>query len=812
MNTLWQDLRYGFRSLLKSKGFTFIAVLALGLGIGANSAIFSVVNSVLLRPLPFERPEELVAVQGRNERDGSLFTEHSYPNYVDLRDQSRSFAYVAAYSPSTAFITGGDEPERVRGIIASADLFPMLGVEPALGRVYTREEDKPGVQRTIVLSYGLWQRRFGGDPKIVGQQIPLGSAQALVLGVMPQGFKYPLGGSDNYDFWMPLANVASQSELTGRGLVFLPIAARLKTGVPLEQAQAEANTIAARLAMQYPETNTGQGYALKALHENLVGDLRPALLVLLAAVGCVLLIACANVANLLLARAAARHKEISIRTALGASRWRIVRQLLTESLLLAVLGGALGLLIAMWGIDLLLAATPADLPRLNEITLDGRVVAFNAAMTLLTGIVFGLAPALQASKTDLNEALKDGGRGMSEGGGRRSRLRNALVVAEVAISLVLLVGAGLLVQSFMRLLNVTPGFNPERVMTLDLVVGRKKYPDSAQQVAFLQNLLQRTAALPGVEAVGLVNPLPLNGNFDAYSFGFPGRAPFAHGEEPSADRRIISPDYFRAMNINVQRGRAFSERDARDAPPVCIINETFARRHFAGTDPLGQRIEFTDTEDAPPREVVGVVADVRHAGLDAPAGLEYYVPYSQAASGRLTLVARTASPDPASIMPALRGLIRELDKDMPLWNVRTMNTLMSESVARRRFNMLLLGLFALVALLLASLGIYGVMSYTVTQRTHEIGIRLALGAQPPDVLRMVLKQGMLLAAIGVALGLVCSLVLTRSMSSLLYGVSATDPLTFGLITVLLVVVAFAANYIPARRATRVDPMTALRYE
>ncbi|HEV2802105.1 MAG TPA: ABC transporter permease [Pyrinomonadaceae bacterium] len=811
METLIQDLRYGFRSLLKSKGFTFVAVLALALGIGANSAIFSVVNSVLLRPLPFERPEELVAVQGRNERDGSLFTEHSYPNYVDLRDQSQSFAHVVAYSPTTAFITGGEEPERVRGVIASADLFPMLGVQPVLGRVYTREEDKPGVQRTIVLSYGLWQRRYGADPKIVGQEIPLGSTPAVVLGVMPQGFKYPLGGNDNYEFWMPLANAMSQSDLTGRGSVFLPIAARLKQGVRVEQAQAEANTIAARLAMQYPATNTGQGYALKALHENLVGDLRPALLVLLAAVGCVLLIACANVANLLLARAAARHKEISIRTALGASRWRIIRQLLTESLLLALMGGALGLLIAMWGIDLLLAATPADLPRLNEVTLDGRVIAFNAAMTLLTGIVFGLAPALQASKADLNEALKDGGRVSGEGG-RRSKLRGALVVAEVAISLVLLVGAGLLVQSFMRLLNVTPGFDAERVMTLDLVAGRRKYPDSAQQTALIQNLLQRTSALPGVEAVGVVNPLPLNGNFDAYNFAFPGRAAFAPGEEPNADRRIISPDYFRAMSIALQRGRAFSDRDARDAPPVCTINETFARRYFADTDPVGQRIAFTDAPDAPAREVVGVVADVRHAGLDAPAGLEYYVPYSQAAFGRLTLVTRTASQDPASIMPALRSLIREIDKDLPLWNVRTMNTLMSESVARRRFNMILLGIFALVALLLASLGIYGVMSYTVTQRTHEIGIRLALGAQPPDVLKMVLKQGMLLAAAGVALGLVCSFALTRSMSSLLYGVSATDPATFGLITLLLVLVAFAANYIPARRATRVDPLTALRYE
>jgi predicted permease len=809
METLMQDLRYGFRSLLRSKGFTLVAVLALALGIGANSAIFSVVNAVLLRPLPFDMPEQLMTVQGRNERDGSVFNEHSYPNYVDLRDQSRSFAHVAAYSPTTAFITGGEEPERVRGVIASADLFPLLGVQPALGRVFTREEDKPGAPRTVVLSYGLWQRRFGADPKIVGQEIPLGSP-TLVLGVMPQGFKYPLGG-DNYDFWMPLSNSVAASDLTGRGSVFLPIVARLRAGVPLEQAQAEADTIASRLAMQYPETNAGQGYALKPLHENLVGDLRPALLVLLGAVGCVLLIACANVANLLLARAAARQKEISIRTALGASRWRIVRQLLTESLLLAFMGGALGLLIAMWGIDLLLAASPADLPRLNEVALDGRAVGFTVAMTLLTGVIFGLAPALQASKADVNDALKDGGRGSSEAGSR-NKLRSALVVAEVAISLVLLVGAGLLAQSFLRLLNVTPGFDPERVMTLDLAMGRKKYPDAARQVAFMRDLLQRASTLPGVEAAGVVNPLPLNGNFDAYTFDFPGRTPFPPADQPSADRRVISPDYFRAMSIPVRKGRPFSERDVRDAPAVVVINETFAQRYFAGAEPLGQRIVFTDAPDSPAREVVGVVADVRHAGLDAPAGLEYYVPYYQAPATRVTLVARTASGDPASIAPGLRGLIRETDKDLPLWNIRTMKSLLSGSVARHRFNMTLLGIFALVALLLASLGIYGVMSYSVTHRTHEIGIRLALGARPADVLKMVLKQGMLLAGVGVALGLACSFALTRSMSSLLYGVSATDPLTFGLISLLIIIVAFAANYLPARRATKVDPMVALRYE
>jgi putative ABC transport system permease protein len=810
METLMQDLRYGFRSLLKSKGFTLVAVAALALGIGANSAIFSVVNAVLLRPLPFASPEQLLSVQGRNERDGSLFDEHSYPNFADLRDQSQSFAHVAAYNSTTAFITGGDEPERVRGILASADLFPLLGVQPALGRAFTREEDKPGTQRTVVISYGLWQRRFGGDPKIVGREIPLGSAPSLVLGVMPQNFKYPLGG-ETYDFWMPLSNATPAGDLSGRGSVFLPVVARLKEGVTIAQAQAEADTIASRLAMQYPATNTAQGYALKPMHENLVGDLRPALLVLLGAVGCVLLIACVNVANLLLARAAGRQREMSIRTALGASRWRIVRQLLTESLLLALLGGALGLLIAMWGVDLLLAASPADLPRQSEIALDGRAIAFTVAMTLVTGFIFGLAPALRASKTDLNDALKDGGRGSGEGGGR-NKLRGALVVAEVAMSLVLLMGAGLLVQSFLRLLNVSPGFNPERVMTLDLVMGRKTYPDAARQTVFLQNLLQRASALPGVEAVGTVNPLPLNGNFDAYTFELPGRAPAAPGAEPAADRRIVSSDYFRAMSIPVRKGRFFSERDAADAPAVVVINETFARRFFADTEPLGQRIAFTDAPNAPVREVVGVVADVRHAGLDAPAGLEYYVPYAQSPVARVTLVARTTSSDPASIVPALRGLIREADKDLPLWNVRTMNSLLSESVARHRFNTTLLGLFALVALLLASLGIYGVMSYSVTQRTHEIGVRLALGAQPADVLKMVLRQGMALVALGIALGLVCSYALTRSMTSLLYGVSATDPSTFALISLVLLVVAFAANYIPARRATKVDPMVALRYE
>jgi putative ABC transport system permease protein len=811
MGTLIQDLRYSFRTLRKSPVFTLVAVLALALGIGANSAIFSVVNAVLLRPLPFDHPERLMAIQIRNEKAGGIGVDHSYPNFLDLRDQCQTCAGVAAYGYLTSFMMiPGDEPVRARGIDASADLLPMLGAKPALGRVFTREEDQPNAHRVVILSDAFWRRSFNANPQIVGQDIPLGSAPTTVIGVMPAGFKFPVE-MQQVDFWTPLAPMLSQNDLTRRDYVSLTLLAKTKPAATFAQTQAEFETISRRLQTQYPDTNTALVFLIKPLHETLVGDLRTALLVLLGAVGCVLLIACANVANLLLARAASRTKEMSIRTALGASRWRIVRQLLTESLLLSALGGGLGLLLATWGVALLAAASPADIPRVGEVGLDAGVVLFTVAVTLATGIVFGLAPALQASKSDVNEALKEGGRGSSEGHAR-NRLRAALVVAEVALSLVLLVGAGLLAQSFKRLLDVQPGFDPNNLVTMDVVPRRSRYPEDAQRVQFFQAFVERAKNVPGVKSIGLVDPLPLNGNFEAWDFQIEGRPPFAPGEQNNADRRIVNAEYFAAMGIPLRGGRVFDGRDTKEAQPVVIINQTFAQRFFSGEDPLGKRLVFEGGSGTTTREIVGIVGDVRHAGLDEPASPEFYFPFTQFIPARLTVVARTASDDTNTTAAALRAVIRENDKDSPIYNVRTMNQLLSASVAKRRFNMILLGGFAAVALLLASLGIYGVISYTVTQRTHEIGIRVALGAQPRDVLRMILGQGMTLTLIGVAVGLVGAFALTRVMSGLLFGVSATDPLTFAGVALLLTAVAFVSCLIPARRATRVDPMIALRYE
>ncbi|HEX8161824.1 MAG TPA: ABC transporter permease [Pyrinomonadaceae bacterium] len=812
MGSFVQDLRYSFRALRKTPVFTAVAVVALALGIGANSAIFSVVNAVLLRPLPFEGAERLLSVQVRNEKAGGVGVEQSYPNFVDLRAQCQSCEGMAAYSGATTFLMNpGEEPERVRGVQASADLLPLLGVRPALGRAFTAEEDQPGAGRVVVLSYGLWRRSFGGNPKIVGQVVPLGGPKT-VIGVMPEGFKFPLEWQQQPDFWMPLGPSMSPDDREGRASVWLDLVAKTKPGVSTAQAQAELDTISRRLQAQYPATNTALAFFVKPLKENLVGDLRTALFVLLGAVGCVLLIACANVANLLLARAAGRSKEMSIRTALGASRARIMRQLLTESLLLAVFGGGLGLLLAMWGVDLLAAAAPADIPRVAEVGLDARVVLFTLFVTLATGVVFGLAPALQASKSDVNEALKEGGRGTGEGGGRR-RLRAALVVSEVALSLVLLVGAGLLAQSFKRLLDVTPGFDAKNLVTMDVVLRGARYPEEAQRVQFFKDFIEQASRQPGVGGVGVVDPLPLGGNFEALDFQIEGRTPFAPGEANSADRRVVNGDYFRVMGVPLRRGRSFDDRDRKDAPQVVIVNDTFARTFFAGDEPLGKRLVFGGgLAGGTPREIVGVVGDVRHAGLEAPATPEFYMPFTQVITTRLTVVARAASGDTSGVATALRGVIRQTDKDSPVYNVRTMEQLLSASVAKRRFNMILLGGFASVALLLAALGIYGVISYTVTQRTHEIGVRVALGAQPRDVVRMILSQGMRLTLAGVCLGLLGAFALTRVMSGLLYGVSATDPLTFGGVALLLAAVAFVSCIVPARRATKVDPMIALRYE
>jgi putative ABC transport system permease protein len=809
MGTLFQDLRYGLRMLLKNPAFTAVVVLALALGIGANSAIFSVVNAVLLRPLPFDEPQQLMMVWGASRNSGDTRLVLSVPDLRDLREQSQTIEYFAPYNGSGTTLANGDESTRVFGAIVPADIFPLLRVKPILGRAFTREEDVTNGPSVVVISQSLWQRSFGSDPSIIGKEIKMAGRGVTVVGVMPSSFRFPIQG-EKPDYWQPISSSPSyMASKDIRGNRSLRVVARLKPGVTQAQAQSELASIARRLEGQYPDSNTGLTFNLTPLHEDIVGSVRPALLIILGAVGFVLLIACANVANLLLARAAARHKEIAIRTALGAGRGRIVRQLLTESVLLAVVGGGLGLLLAMWGVDLLVAASPADLPRIREIGLDTNVLSFTAAVSILTGILFGLFPALQASRLDLNESLKEGGRGSTESL-RRNRVRSLLVVSEVALSLVLLIGAGLLIRSFVSLMNTSPGFAAKSILTVDVPLSRSKFPEAEQQAAYVQQLIERTRGAAGVDAVAAVNILPLSGNGRESSFTVEGR-PVPPGQEPEAQASTVSPDYFRAMGIPLQRGRAFTERDRKDAPPVLIVSESLARRNFPGEDALGKRLVIDD--DQPPYEIVGIVGDVHHEGLETETAQEYYLSYFQAPERQVNLVVRAAPPsDPAGIQAGVRNAIKQVNSDQLVWQMKTMQQLLAESVARQRFNMMLLGVFAALALFLATVGIYGVMSYSVTQRTHEIGIRIALGAQTSDVIKMVVGQGMTLALIGVALGLIAAYGVTRVMTSLLYGVTATDALTFAAVSVLLAGIALLACLIPARRATRVDPMVALRYE
>jgi putative ABC transport system permease protein len=809
IGTFLQDIRYGMRMLWKSPGFMLVAIFTLALGIGANSAIFSVVNAVLLRPLPFKNPEGLVKVNGELKRLGIDKEPLSYPDFVDFKAQVQSLEHVTAYGQTSGSLTGDGEPERLRGVNVSADLFPLLGVEPVVGRVFSAEDDRLESAPVVLLGHGVWQRRFGADPGVVSREIMLNGRSTTVLGVMPPNFNFPVQGLQK-DYWAPLAPSVGR-RVTERGSHYLNVVAGLKPGFTLAQAAGETQAIAARLAGQYPDSNTGYGLNVVSAHEELVKDVKPALLVLLGAVGFVLLIACANVANLLLARATARQKEIAIRTALGASRMRVVRQLLTESVLLSIVGGSLGLLIAVWGVDLLMAASPADIPRVNETGLDARMLVFTLLISVVTGLIFGLAPALQASKLDLTETLKEGGRGSTEGL-RRNRVRSLLVVSEIALSLVLLVSAGLLIKSFMRLLEVNPGFSPENVLTASISLPPAKYTEERQQSAFFRETVERLKASPGIVSAAAVFPLPLSGSNRANTFQIAGRPIPNPGESPEANDRVTTPDYFQTMGIPVLKGRVFTERDSADAPPVMVINETFARRFFPDEDPLGKRI-IIDSENNPDgNEIVGVVGDVRHRSLDVESGAEAYLSYLQFPERSMSLVIRTQAADPMSTASSIRGVVQQVDKDQPLSSIKTMEQLLSESVAQRHFNMLLLGIFSAVALMLAAIGIFGVMNYSVSQRTHEIGIRMALGAQGRDVLKMVVGQGMILALVGVVIGLVAAFALTRVMSNLLFGVSATDPLTFAGVSLLLAVIALLACYIPARRATKVDPMVALRYE
>jgi putative ABC transport system permease protein len=802
---MWQDLRYGVRKLLKSPGFSLVAVMTLALGIGANTAIFSVVNAVLLRPLPFERPEELVRVFGTRASRNSFSRPHSYLNFSDMRAQNQTFEALAAYTGATSALSGSDAPEQITGVVSTGDIFRVLGTKPLLGRLLEPGDERPGGSNAVVISHGLWQRRFGGDPRIVGRAIRLDGREREVVGVTPADFQFEFV-TGAADFWTPID--PAEGPYKSRGSIFLEAIGRLKSGVSIEQASADLGVVSSRLEQQYQNSNAGIGVRLSSAQEDLVGDLRPTLLVLLGAVGFVLLIACANVANLLLARAAGRYREIAVRSALGAWRGRIVRQLMTESLLLAFAGGLLGLLFALWGVKILSAFVPEGVPRFGETSLDLRVLGFTLAASVITGFLFGIAPALQSSKFDLNEALKEGGRGGSDGLGR-TRVRSLLIVSEVALSLVLLVGAGLLIKSFVKLRNTDPGFDASNTLTASLSLASVRYDTDEKVADFYRLLVERVRAMPGVESVGAVNPLPLSENGYSFSFSIVGQPPLPAGQGQSASARFVTPEYFRAQGIPLRKGRVFTEADKEGAPKVIVVNEAFANRYLQGAEPLGQRLSLG--LNSIEGEIVGVVGDIRGTRLATPAVPEYYVPNAIVGSTDMTLVIRTTG-DPASLTPALRQAVTEMDKDQPLYDVRTMDALVARSVARQRFSMTLIGVFAVLAMLLAAVGIFSVMSFLVSQRTHEIGVRMALGAQPRDILSMVVRQGITLTLVGVCVGLVGAFAITRLMSGLLYEVSATDPLVYGGITALLASVALLACYMPARRATKVDPLIALRYE
>jgi putative ABC transport system permease protein len=808
LSNLWKDLRYAVRMMLRQPGFTLVAVLTLALGIGANSAIFSVVNAVLLRQLPFPAPEQLVMIwevktdAGVNSRFKGTA---SFSNFKDWREQNDSFADIAAYQHSGFSLQGKEMPERITGATVTTNFFEVVRVGPQKGRSFQKTDEGQGSGRVVVLSDTLWRRNFGADDRILGRQITLGGEPYTVIGVMPEGFQFP---SRMTQLWTPL--YLTPDQLSNRDYHWLMTLGRLKPGATLEQAQAGMSTIARRIEQQYPEIQTGRGAQLVPLQEELVQSVRPALLVLLGAVGFVLLIACTNVANLLLARSAARRREIAIRSALGAGRWRLVRQFLTESLLLFILGGALGLLVSKWGVDLLVSRASAFMPRAGEVELDGRVIGFTLLISFLTGMVFGLVPAIQSTKTDVQSALKEGGNsGQSP---RGNRLRSALVVAEIAAALVLLIGAGLLIKSFRQLLSTDPGLKPENVITMGLTLPPSLYPTHQSRALFFQQALEKVGESPGVEAAGVVNILPIQNSGYNGKVWVDGDAAPPPGSEPIAEYRATSTDYFRALGIPLVAGRFFNRQDRAEGVPVAIVNQSFAKRYLQGRDPLGSRIRKEDTGWL---MIVGVVGDVRQSGLTQSIMPEVYTPYTQAESRTLTqgmsLVVRARGEGP-ELVSTIGRAVAEIDPAQPVHNVQTMQEVIYRSVSDRRLTMLLLTIFASVALFLAMVGIYSVMSYVVTQNTREIGIRMALGAQAGDVLRLILGQGMMLTLLGITIGLIASVALTRLIRSLLFGVTATDPLTFVYVSLFLVMVAGLACYIPARRATRVDPMVALRYE
>ncbi|HVG17696.1 MAG TPA: ABC transporter permease [Blastocatellia bacterium] len=805
LETLLQDLRYGARMLLKQPIFTAAAVITLALGIGATTTVFSIVDAVLLRPLPFKEPERLVSVWEINQQQEKDAQASSTGNFVDWQNQNQVFEDMAAYFNWNTNLIGVDDPERLNSAIVTGSFFQVLGVSAKIGRVLLPSDDRPGNDEVVLLSHGLWQRRFGADPEIVGKKLTLSGGSFTIVGVMPPDCRFP---DKEVELWMPAGFSAKQSQ--DRRGKFIKVIARLKPGIKLDQAQAEMKAIAAQLEQQFPDTNTGWEVKVASLDSAGMENVRLALFVLLGAVGFVLLIACVNVANLLLARAAARRREFAIRVALGAGRMRLINQMLTEGLLLAMLGGLIGVLLAYWGVSIITHLNPGDIPRIDEIGINRRVLGFTLATCAMSVMIFGLVPALFASSSAPQESLKAEGRSMD--GGPRRRLRNALVVSEIAVALILLIGAGLMIKSFWRLQSVSPGFKSDNLLTMRIWLSASRYAENHRQITFFQQLIDRIERVPGVQSVGAIQDLPIRRNRMGFDFVIEGRPIPSSGDKSDAAYRVVTPDYFATMGIPLLGGRQFTNEDNQQAAQVIIINQSFARQLWPDGDPLGKRIRFGG-EDKPWCAIIGVVGDVKHMGLDVDEGPAIYQPHAQKPEFLrwMTIVART-NVEPLSLVSAVRSQVQALDKDQPIYDIVTMERLLSQSVANPRFYMVLLGVFAFISLALAAVGVYGLLAFWVTQRTKEIGIHLALGAQQNDVMRIVMGKGFKLTLSGIGLGLAGAFILTQVMQSLLYGVSTTDPITYLGLSLVLMSVGVLACYIPARRATRVDPMIALRYE
>lgn len=803
MDTLLQDLKYGVRLLFKSPAVSATAVLALALGIGANTSIFSLVNAMLLKPLPYENAERLVILNEKSSQIPNMSV--SYLNFSDWRDQNDSFEHLAATRFTAYNLTAGEEPERLTGSQVSASLFPALGIRPQMGRLFTNADDTPGAEKVAIISHGLWQRRFGGDPQTLGSSLIMSGEPFTVIGIMPQTFRaFPQTPTSIPEVWTPIGLLADTWTARGNHPGIYCIAL-LKEGVTVASAQADLSLIAKRLEQEYPLSNTGNGVDVTAVHERVVGAAREPLLILLGAVGLVLLLACANVANLLLARAASRSKELALRAALGAGRNRIVRQMLTESVILALAGGALGILFAYWGINLLIAASPPNIPRIGDAGLDNTVLAFTAALSLATGLIFGLIPAVQSSRLDLNDSLKDSVRGSS---GASGRMRSMLVISEVTVALTLLIGSGLLIKSFWHVQGLDPGYNAENVLAVSVTLPQSSYPDPESQRGFYNQIIDRMNAIPGVISAGTTTPLL--GGWQT-SFTVEGRPRPNPGEFPSADIGRVSPEYFKTMGIPLLKGRHFNQFDHQDAQNVIVIDEKFAESHFPHEEPIGQRLGFGPVENTIWREIVGVVGHVKNYGVDQQSRIEMYMPYVQTPVAFMNLVLKTNG-NPRSLAAQLRKQVSSIDPGLPIYNVRTMEEILDISVAPRRLTTMLLTVFAIVALALASVGIYGVMSYSVSQQVREIGIMMALGAPRGGVMAGVVKRGMALVGIGLAVGLVAAFGLTKFMGSVLFGVEPTDPSIFIAVPAVLAAVALLATFLPARRAASVDPIIALRSE